>query len=67
MKEPPRIELEDAELEQLIRKAEQGSLNAAEQQRLVPLLKTLLWLEQALLQTRISLANLKRLLFGKKT
>jgi transposase len=67
MKEPPRIELEDAELEQLIRKAEQGSLNAAEQRRLVPLLKTLLWLEHTLLQTRISLANLKRLLFGKKT
>ena len=67
MKEPPRIELEDAELEQLIDKAEQGTLNAAEQQRLVPLLRTLVWLEHTLLQARISLASLKRILFGKKT
>jgi len=67
VKKPPRIELEDAELEQLIGKAEQGSLNAAEQQRLVPLLRTLVWLEHTLLQTRISLASLKRILFGKKT
>jgi hypothetical protein len=67
VKEPPRIEIEDAEVEQLIRKAEQGTLDAAEQKRLVPLLKTLLWLEHTLLQTRISLAKLKRLLFGKKT
>lgn len=67
MKEPKPIEIEEAEVEQLIHKAEQGSLEAAEQRRLVPLLKTLLWLQRTLLSTRISLAKLQRILFGKKT
>ncbi len=67
MKEPQPIEIEEAEVEQLIEKAEQGTLNAAEQKRLVPLLKTLVWLERTLLETRISLSKLKRILFGKKT
>ena len=42
MKDPQPIEIDDAEVERLIHKAEQGALDAAEQQRLVPLLKTLL-------------------------
>ena len=67
MKEPQPIELEDTEVEQLIRKAEQGTLDAGDQKRLVPLLRTLLWLQRTLLESRISLAKLKRLLFGKKT
>ena len=67
MKDPQPIEIDDAEVEQLIHKAEQGVLDAAEQQRLVPLLKTLLWLQHTLLSTRISLSKLKRILFGKKT
>ena len=67
MKEPPPIEIETSEVEQLIGKAEQGRLDGAEQRRLVPLLKTLLWLERTLLETRISLSKLKRILFGKKT
>jgi hypothetical protein len=67
MKEPKPIEIEAAQVEQLIGKAEKGTLNAAEQRRLVPLLKTLLWLERTLLWTRISLAKLQRILFGKKT
>jgi len=67
MKEPQPIEIEQAEVEQLIEKAQQGTLDAAEQKRLVPLLKTLVWLERTLLETRISLSKLKRILFGKKT
>ena len=67
MKEPQPIEIEASEVEQLIRKAEQGTLDGAEQRRLVPLLKTLLWLERTLLETRISLSKLKRILFGNKT
>jgi hypothetical protein len=67
MKEPKPIEIEEAEVEQLIGKAEQGILGADEQRRLVPLLKTLLWLQHTLLSTRISLAKLQRILFGKKT
>jgi len=66
MKEPQPIEIEQAEVEQLIEKAQQGTLDAAEQKRLVPLLKTLVWLERTLLETRISLSKLKRILFGKK-
>jgi hypothetical protein len=67
MKEPQPIEIEEAQVEQLIHKAEQGTLDAAEQKRLVPLLKTLVWLQRTLLETRISLSKLKRILFGKKT
>lgn len=63
----PQAELEAAEVERLITLAEQGQLEAADQQRIAPLLRTLLWLEHALLETRISLATLKRLLFGKPT
>ena len=67
LKAPQPIEIDDTEVEQLIDKAEQGTLNAAEQQRLVPLLKTLLWLEHTLVSTRISISKLKRILFGKRT
>jgi hypothetical protein len=67
MKDPQPTEIEAAEVEQLMDKAQQGRLTAQEQKRLVPLLKTLLWLQQTLLTTRISLTKLKRLLFGKRT
>jgi hypothetical protein len=67
MKDPRPIEREQDQLEQLIRKAQQGALDAGEQKRLVPLLKTLVWLQHSLLETRISLSKLRRILFGKKT
>jgi len=67
MKDPQPIEIKEREVEQLIEKAEQGTLDAAEQKRLVPLLWTLLWIQRTLLSTRISLSRLKRILFGKKT
>jgi len=67
MKDPRPVEIEESEVEQLIGKAEQGRLDAGDQRRLVPLLKTLLWLQRTLLESRISLSKLKRLLFGKKT
>jgi hypothetical protein len=67
MKDPQPIEIEQSEVEQLIGKAKQGTLDAGDQKRLVPLLKTLLWLEHTLLESRISLSKLKRILFGKKT
>ncbi len=67
IKDPQPIEIEEAHLEQLIQKAEQGTLDGAEQKRLVPLLRTLIWLQRTLLETRISLSRLKRILFGKKT
>ncbi len=67
MKDPRPIEIEDTEVEQLIRKAEQGTLGGGDQKRLVPLLKTLLWLQRTLLESRISVSKLKRILFGKKT
>jgi hypothetical protein len=67
MNDPQPSEIEAAEVEQLMEQAQQGRLTAQEQKRLVPLLKTLLWLQQTLLTTRISLTKLKRLLFGKRT
>jgi hypothetical protein len=61
MKAPEPIEIEAAEVERLIEQAQQGKLDAAAQKKLiVPLLRTLL-------ETRISLAKLKKILFGKRT
>jgi transposase len=67
MKAPEPIEIEEADVERLIAQAQQGQLDAAAQQRIVPLLQTLLWLGRTLLETRISLAKLKQILFGKRT
>ena len=67
MKPPPPIEIEEAEVERLIEQAEHGRLDAAAQKRILPLLRTLLWLERTLLETRISVSKLKKLLFGKRT
>jgi len=67
MKAPEPIEIEEGEVERLIEQAQQGKLDAADQKRIVPLLRTLLWLERTLFETRISLAKLKKILFGKRT
>ena len=67
MSDPQPIEIEEAEVERLIDQAQQGQLDAADQKRIVPLLRTLLWLQRTLLETRISLAKLRKILFGKRT
>jgi transposase len=67
MKAPEPIEIEEAQVERLIEQAQQGQLDATAQKRIVPLLRTLLWLEHTLLETRISLAKLRKVLFGKRT
>ncbi|MCP4010499.1 MAG: transposase [Proteobacteria bacterium] len=67
VKNPPPIEIEAAEVELLIDQAQQGILDAAAQKRIVPLLRTLIWLQRTLLETRISLSKLKKILFGKRT
>ncbi len=67
MKEPRPIEIEESQVEKWIQNAKQGTLDAAEQKQLVPLLKTFIWLQRTLLSTRISLSRLRRILFGKKT
>jgi hypothetical protein len=67
MSQPKPEPIEASEVERLIALAEQGQLDAAEQRRVAPLLRTLVWLQHTLLETRISLAKLKRLLFGKPT
>ena len=67
MSDPQPIDIEEAEVERLIDQARQGQLDAAAQQRIVPLLQTLVWLQRTLLETRISLAKLRKILFGKST
>lgn len=67
MSSPKPEPIEASEVERLIARAEQGQLDAADQRRIAPLLRTLVWLQHTLLETRISLAKLKRLLFGKPT
>jgi hypothetical protein len=67
MSQPKPEQIEASEVERLIMLAEQGQLDAAAQRRVAPLLRTLVWLQHTLLETRISLAKLKRLLFGKRT
>ncbi len=67
MKAPEPIEIEEAEVERLIEQAREGKLDSAAQKRIVPLLRTLLWLQRTLLETRISLTKLRKILFGKRT
>jgi len=67
MSDPQPIEIEEAEVERLIEGARRGQLDGAQQQRIVPLLETLVWLQRTLLKTRISLAKLRKMLFGKPT
>jgi transposase len=67
MSQPKPEQIEASEVERLIALAEQGQLDATDQRRVAPLLRTLVWLQHTLLETRISLAKLKRLLFGKPT
>jgi len=67
MKAPQPIEIEETEVERLIEQARQGKLDVADQKRIVPLLRTLVWLQRTLLETRISLSKLKKILFGKRT
>ena len=67
MKNPPPIEIDEAEVERLIEQAQQGLLDAADQKRIVPLLRSLVWLQRTLFETRISLSKLKKILFGKRT
>ena len=67
MSQPKPEQIKASEVERLIALAEQGQLDATDQRRVAPLLRTLVWLQHTLLETRISLAKLKRLLFGKPT
>jgi hypothetical protein len=67
MNNPPPIEIEAAEVERLIEQARQGMLDAADQQQIVPLLRSLVWLQRTVFETRISLSKLKKILFGKRT
>jgi hypothetical protein len=67
MKTPQPIEIDEVQVERLIEQAQQGQLDAAAQKRIVPLLRTLVWLQRTLFETRISLAKLKKILFGKRT
>jgi hypothetical protein len=67
MKNPQPIEIEEAEVERLIDRAQQGLLDATDQKQIVPLLRTLVWLQRTLFETRISLSKLKKILFGKRT
>jgi len=66
MSDPQPIEIEAAEVERLIDQAQQGLLEATDQKHIVPLLQTLVWLQRTLLETRISLAKLRKILFGKR-
>ena len=67
MTAPEPVEIEEAQVERLIEQAREGQLDVAAQKRIVPLLRTLLWLQYTLLETRISLAKLRKILFGKRT
>jgi hypothetical protein len=67
LKNPPPIEIDEAEVERLLDQAQQGLLDATDQKQIVPLLRTLVWLQRTLFETRISLSKLKKILFGKRT
>ena len=66
-KPPPPIRLEPDDAERLIQAVEQGTLTAADRKRVAGLIRMVLWLQTTLLETRIGLSRLRRILFGAKT
>ena len=68
MKNPPPIEIDEAEVERLIdRGATRDARYRRSETESCPLLRTLVWLQRTLFETRISLSKLKKILFGKRT
>ena len=67
MNDPPPSEIDEADVQRLIERVQHGRLEHAEQQQIVALLQTLVWLQRTLASTRISVSKLKRILFGSKT
>jgi len=66
-KPPQPIQLEPDDAERLIHAAEQGTLSTEDQKRVAGLIRMVLWLQTTLLETRIGLSRLRRVLFGAKT
>lgn len=66
-KPPQPIRLETDEAERLIHGVKQGTLSTEERKRVAGLIRMVLWLQTAMLETRIGISRLKRVLFGCKT
>ena len=67
MKEPNRIDLSEAEADELLRRLEKGRLNAKDYELLSIVLKSWLWLSRVVRDNRISINELKKLIFGAKS
>jgi len=67
MKEPKRIELTAPQADELLQRLEQGRLHAEDYELLGGVVRSWLWLARVVRDNRISIKELKKLIFGAKT
>lgn len=67
MKEPKRFDLPESEAEELIQRLAAGRLKQKDYAVLGAMVKSWLWLSRVVRDTKISIQELKKLLFGAKT
>jgi len=67
MKGPKRIDLSESEADELLQRLEEGRLSAKDYELLGVVLKSWLWLSGVVRDNRISIKELKKLIFGAKT
>jgi len=65
--EPKRIELSGPEADQLVARLKKGLLEPRDYEMLGAIVKSWLWFSHALRDTKISIQELKKLIFGAKT
>jgi len=67
MKKPQQIEMSEAEAGELLQRLEAGELDAKDYELLAAVLKGWLWLSGVVRHHRISIKELKKLIFGART
>jgi transposase len=67
MKEPDRIDLPESKANELIQRLEQGRLEPEDYRLLARVVRCWLWLSKVVQDSRISIKELKKLIFGAKT
>jgi len=67
MTEPKRLHLSEPEAKELLRRLEAGELESADYKLLVAILKSWLWLSAVVRHSRITIKELKKMIFGART
>ena len=67
MSEPQRIDLDETEAEALLRRLNEGHMDPKDRELLAAIVKGWLWLSRVVRDKRISINELKKLIFGAKS